>query len=383
MKRVLLLDTNVASYPIYEYLTNRGYDVYVMGSRTTDCLAKYTKNYINCDYSNIQLLESKIEEYGFSHIVPGSNDMSYLCVSKLNSPLVTGVDSVEVTETINNKKKFREFATAHGLRIPKLLQATDVVGGNQPVIVKPVDAYSGRGVTVLKSATDELLSEACEIANKFSASKNYIIEEYVEGQLYSHTAFIFNQKIFVDFIVIEDGSTNKFTVDTSYVVDDFPQDIYSQIRNDIEKLSKELKLVDGLIHTQFIKTNNSFRILEITRRCPGDLYNLLIQKSTGFNYTEYYTKPFIGEELITKNIEINKQFIVRHTLSLAEETPLIGITYNFKTHIDLFVSLSTTGEIINKSPFGRIGLIFLKCETKEEVKNLYTYLIDRKMYKPI
>lgn len=384
MKKVLLLDTNVASYPMYRYLVDRGYEVYVMGARPSDCLAKYTKNYINCNYSDIDLLKQKVEEYGFTHIVPGSNDMSYLCVSKLNSPLVKGVDSVEVTETINNKKKFREFATQHRLQIPKLLQATEVIGNNQPVIVKPVDAYSGRGVTVLKSATEQTLTDACTEASKYSTSNKYLIEEFVDGQLYSHTAFISKQKIFADFIVIEDGTTNKFTVDTSYVVDDFPEDIRHEIRNDIEKLSRELNLVDGLVHTQFIKTGNSFRLIEITRRCPGDLYNLLIEKSTGFNYAEYYTKPFLGEELVTNPIITTRQdYILRHTLSLADEITVIGIKYQLPVNIDLYVPMSITGDTIKQSPFGRIGLAFFKCQTKEELKNLYTYLIDRKMYNTI
>ena len=59
-----------------------------------------------------------------------------------------------------------------------------------------------------------------------------------------------NKKIIVDFIVIEDGSTNEFTVDTSNVVTDFSESILSEIRTDIEIMAEKLDLVDGLIHNQ-------------------------------------------------------------------------------------------------------------------------------------
>jgi hypothetical protein len=47
--RVLLLDTNVSSYPIYESLIEDGYEVFVAGSNQNDCLALVCENYIQFD----------------------------------------------------------------------------------------------------------------------------------------------------------------------------------------------------------------------------------------------------------------------------------------------------------------------------------------------
>ena len=63
MKKALLLDTNVSSFPTYEFLLSKGYDVYVIGGNPSDCLAKYTTNYINCNYSNPEFLQNVISEY--------------------------------------------------------------------------------------------------------------------------------------------------------------------------------------------------------------------------------------------------------------------------------------------------------------------------------
>lgn len=381
MKKALLLDTNVSSFPIYEFLLSKGYDTYVIGGNPSDCLAKYTKNYINCNYSNSELLEDVISEYGFDVIVPGCNDMSYLSATKVNgSDRFYGLDSTETTEIINNKHKFRNFGITHGLHIPQLFDREEAYFQLNPIIVKPVDAYSGRGITVIQTPNKKDIDIAIENAISFSSSKNYLIEEYVKGQLYSHTAFISNKKIIVDFVVIEDGSTNEFTVDTSNVVTNFSESILSEIRTDIEKMSENLELVDGLIHTQFIKTNDSFRILEVTRRCPGDLYSFLIEKTTGFKYSEYYTKPFINEKLNVDGFIPNTNYILRHTLSVSNDTPFIGIKYNRELNVDLFIPMNTTGTEIKKSPFGRVGLTFIKCNSIEELTDIKKDILNRNLY---
>ena len=381
MKKALLLDTNVSSFPIYQFLVGRGYETYVIGSNPNDCLAKYTKNYINGNYSDTPFLENLIKEQGFDLIVPGCNDVSYMSAVKANKEgKFFGLDTIEATETINNKYKFRSFGIKNNLSVPKIFTDDEAFSQAIPIMVKPVDAYSGRGVTVIDKPNKKSVEEAIQKAISFSTSKKYVIEEYVDGQLYSHTAFISNKKIVNDFIVIEDGTANKFTVDTSHVVYDFPKLTLRAIRKDIQKMSKKLKLVDGLIHTQFIKVGDSYRLIEITRRCPGDLYALLIEKSTDFKYTEQYTKPFINEKIDDTKFKVTKSHILRHTMSLPSNSNMIGFGLSLNTNIDLYIPLSKTGDEIKQSPFGRIGLIFIKCKTAKELEKLNQDVLSRKLY---
>jgi len=381
VKKALLLDTNVSSLPIYEFLISRGYDTYVIGGNPDDCLAKYTTKYINCNYSNIELLQNIIDIYKFDVIVPGCNDISYISATKVNgTQKFYGLDSPEVTEIINNKNKFRNFALSNGLHVPNLFSVNESYNSIDPLIVKPVDSYSGRGVSILKNTDKDTIDAAINNAISFSSSKNFLIEEYVEGQLYSHTSFISDKKILIDFIVIENGSANEFTVDTSNVIADFSDSILNKIRTDIEHMSDVLNLVDGLIHTQFIKTENSFKILEITRRCPGDLYSFLIEKTTGFKYAEYYTKPFINEKIIINNFVSTHNHILRHTLSVSTDTPFIGVHYNRELNIDLSIPMTITGNELKSSPFGRIGLIFIKCNSSAELSEIKSNILDRNLY---
>ena len=279
MQKALLLDTNVSSAPIYNYLINSGFEVFVIGGNPDDFLAKSVKNYINSDYSDIDSTREILEKMDIDFIVPGCNDLSYQVCATLNSGgKYYGLDLLETTEKINNKGKFRKFAAEIGLSVPRLISDQNM-GEVWPVIVKPVDAYSGRGMTIVLEAERGFLQEAIDCARKFSRSKTCIVEEYVEGQLYSHTAFIANRNIVADFIVEEHGTANPFVVDTSRVRYDFASDMLSRIRDAIVLLAKKLNLVDGLVHTQFIENGGSFWLIEVTRRCPGDLYSQLIELS--------------------------------------------------------------------------------------------------------
>jgi carbamoylphosphate synthase large subunit len=379
MKKVLLLDTNVSSFPIYNVLVEKGYDVYVIGLNPNDCLAKHTKNYINANYSDIPTLDSIIEKHKFDMIVPGCNDVSYLSATKAYIKKF-GLDTTETTQIINNKSKFRDFSKKINLNVPKVFSKDEAYYSKLPLIVKPVDAYSGRGTTVISDINPENINVAIDNALKFSQSKNCIIEEYVVGQLYSHTSFISDTNILKDFIVIENGSTNEFTVDTSHVVYDFPKKDYEELRRQTEKMARILNLVDGLIHTQFIKTKDSFKILEITRRCPGDLYSLLIEKSTGFKYSEAYVRPFIGMGFDGLSTKPNPSHILRHTISSNSDTPFIGLSFSQSMNVDLFIPLAKTGEPINKSPFGRMGILFTKHDSFESMSKQREEFIKRKIY---
>jgi len=379
-KKILLLDTNFSAKPIYDYLVKTGAEVYVVGGRPHDTLAKSVGNYINLDYSNISEVKSLIKSLKIDFLVPGGNDVSYKVCSEVNSDIrFYNINPVEVNETINRKEKFREFSTAIGLHVPRIVEP-DRVDDFLPVIIKPVDAYSGHGMTVIHRGGRNRIENAIKLAQGLSKSKRYLIEEFVSGQLYSHSAFIIDGEIMIDFIVEEHCVVNPYVVDTSRVVFDFDERILGQIRADITSLAKKLHLADGLVHTQFICNGSSFWIIEVTRRCPGDLYSMLIEYSTGFPYAEYYAKPFLNQKPHSSGIKLNKRFIIRHTITQSDERCFYSLEFSLPACIEKLVPLALTGDRVKGSPFGRIGLIFLSAKTEKEMGDLFQKFLSRELY---
>lgn len=378
MARVVLLDTNVAAAPIHRYLVDAGHEAHVVGRNPGDFLAKAVPNYIEHDYSDVAATEALLERLGADYLVPGCNDLSYDTCAEISARRpFPGIDPPEVVRVLGNKQDFRRYAARNDIPAPRQIAEADAVAG-RPVIVKPVDAYSGRGVTALKAPTADEIAAALALARSFSATGACLVEEFVEGQLYSHTAFLGPNGVVADFIVEEHGSINPFAVDTSCVRPDFDAALWARVRAAIETIGRDLKLTSGLIHTQFIAAGERFWIVEITRRCPGDLYSLLISLSTGFPYAENYVRPFLG--LPFRDAPRTSRAILRHTIALREAQAYGALQFRRPVQIERFVPQSLAGDQVAASPFARIGILFARSEPGAPLAELMGATLRGELY---
>ena len=379
MSKCVLVDTNRAAYTIYQSLVGQGNNVFVVGGNPQEPLAKICPNFIHLDYSDVSALDSLIEREGFDFIVPGCTDVSYKVCAEVNHGRFVGIDSVEATRSINNKSEFRAVAKRFGIPVPKVLNYEEALH-HEAVIVKPVDAFSGRGITIVKKNEIGSLQLAYSFSCETSKTGTALIEELVVGQLYSHSAFLQAGKVVADFVVQEDCTTNQFTVDTSMVAFDFPEKLRESLRADACKLVNGLGLVDGLIHSQFILSGDRYWIIEVTRRCPGDLYALLIEMSTGYPYGASYAAPFLGRAPMAQDAGNLQKRIIRHTATSKEGDSLWGFSFKQLVNLKFFVPLATAGDFINSSPYGRAGLFFLEAQSDKEQKALYESLLGNSVY---
>jgi predicted ATP-grasp superfamily ATP-dependent carboligase len=380
-KKVLLLDTNVSSYPIYKYLTKEGYDVHTIGKNPSDFLAKCANRYTKIDYSNKSDLIDYINKNNIDFIIPGCNDASYEACTSINTDgRFPGLETINNNEILNNKEKFRQFSSTNNLPIPAVYSDKSISAINQPLIIKPTDAFSGKGITVITNSNKEYLNTAISDAIFNSRSKSYLIEEYVKGQLHSHSAFLSNGAIIQDFFVEEMCVANPFAVDTSRVVNNLNDNIATAIRDAIGVIASKLNLVDGLIHTQFICNENSVWLIEPTRRCPGDLYSRLIELSTGFNYAENYTRPFLGLAYNINKDNSYARLVFRHTITSPKKNKFCSFKKNHEINIYEYIPLALAGDHVDAAPAGRIGIFFATSNCETEFNDAYQATIKRTLY---
>jgi biotin carboxylase len=382
MAKVLLVDTNFSSAPIYRELSGLGHEVHVVGGNPLDCMAKQYPKYWPINYANVKALQALVDREKFDAVVPGCTDISYESCTLLSGRQWAGIDQPQASKTLNNKGLFKKWAQSAGLPVA---QAQNPVHDQLPwpLIVKPVDAFSGKGITILQSPDAIALAAAIAYAQEFSPSREYLIEEYLVGQLFSHSAFLRGHRVVQDFIVREDRTVNPFVVDTSRVADDFPKTLRAQIRDCVETISRELELVDGLIHTQFVQRDDRFWLIELTRRCPGDLYSQLIELSTGFPYARAYALPYTGEQAMPTAIAQRHQHIMRHTITVDSETPLGHLHFRQPVWIERWIALSLVGDSLKPSPASRVGIVFCKAQDEKELTHLYDLTLSRQLYEVI
>lgn len=382
-KKILLLDTNYSAKPIYDYLQKTGNDVYVMGNKSSDSLAKSVDNYINMNYAKISEVEKFINDHGIDYLVPGGNDFSYNVCTVINEKMgFYNIDSIKTNELLVNKEQFREYSNRLNIHVPKII-SQDKIKDIIPVIIKPADAYSGHGITVISKKNYDQLKNAINKAKEFSRTDTCLIEEYIQGKLFSYSAFIIDGKIEIDFIVEELCTVNPYVVNTSRVINDFNMEMLSEIRKDISKLIEDLNLCDGLIHTQFICNDNDFWIIEVTRRCPGDLYSKLIELSTGFPYAEFYARPFIDAKIAVPETKQEQSYVIRHTVTAGQPMTFNSIVFHDVFDKQMYIPLSLTGDKIQESPYSRVALLFGFSDTKENHEIMWDKLRQHELYELI
>jgi biotin carboxylase len=358
-----------------------GVTVYVIGRNPNDFMAKHVEHYIQADYADLNVLKKVISECNISYVIPGCNDHSYeICSHLAGESYLVNIDDFDTASTLLNKSKFRHFALAHHLPVPQIFTTETAVHANCPLMVKPVDAFSGKGITQINTPTPLSIQKAIEDAQSYSRHGEVIIEEYVEGQLYSHSAFLDHQKIVHDVIVEEYGSANPFVVDTSFVKTDFPAHLLTQVRESIEKMAQLLHLNDGLIHTQFICNEQKIWLIEITRRCPGDLYSQLIELSTGFPYAANYAQSFIGQPLKIESVQTQNQSIIRHTITQEKTGIFHYLSFQHPLNIARYISIAIAGDLLTASPNGRVGILFAHVNSNEQKIALTNDFLQRNVY---
>lgn len=369
MKNILLCDANFCVLPIVETLKNKNYKLSVVGSLLSDPAHAIADKSVAINYADNDLLSEHILKSDYDGIVPGCNDRSYLSLAKVaeksNYP---GFDNFETVLIIHHKDKFRAYAELHNYPVSKAINdINNIYTLSFPIIIKPVDSFSGKGINKVENIEEvELFWKEAE---SYSVSGAVVAEEFVEGKLYSHSAFIKNKKIVVDFFVNEYCTVYPYQVNSSNVSTSLNEHIQKGLREWTEQFAQDLDLCDGLIHTQFISDNDTFSLIEIARRCPGDLYSQLIQKSTGVNYAELYSMPFCGLKL-PDSVKKKTKFISRHTVSVDKECIFISSSINIDSLCIQNVQLKYSGEDMKVAPFDKSGIYFIEHKSAEDMENL-------------
>ncbi|NBF09329.1 ATP-grasp domain-containing protein [Pseudomonas sp. Fl4BN1] len=361
-KRVLLVGSSFSASPIFFALKRLDLHVSVCGSLKTDPCHQYADESFYIDYSKPEDLLILVGEQKFDYIVPSCNDYAYMsCAFVAEQYGYSGFDKLDIASTLHNKSKFREAAEKFSISAPKFMrikerQNLDIGDMKFPLLVKPVDSFSGRGMTKISDFSS--LQQAVLHAVDESRSGEVVLEEFIDGALHSHSAFIEDKEIALDFFADEFCTMYPYQVNCSNHPSGLSERTRSAVREEVMRLINSLELNNGLLHTQFIVSGETVWIIECMRRCPGDLYGSMIELSTGVNYADLYIRSFIEQRLPPNTPIYKHKYFGRHTVS--RNSPLINFSFSNKipsVRVEI-VPLKGSGERLKEAPFDKLAIIF-------------------------
>lgn len=379
MSRVLLLDTSFAARPIHDWLLEQSFEIWTIGNRPEDVLARRDpSHYLQADYSDVALVQSHLDRLGINFVIPGCTDVSIETALRLrlrNAPF----DSPDTYRRLSDKTAFRALCAELDLPSPRRIALEELpVPGK--VIAKPADSFSGRGISVFDGANPENGLRALDAARAESANGEALLETYAVGQLYSYSAFLNDQKVADAVTVREDGSVTPFAVDTSHVVYKFSPCGIALVKSAVEYLARMLRLVDGLLHVQFIWDGEKPWLIELSRRCPGDLYPWLVELSTGQRHAAHYASYFVGKPA-PESRPGARRHILRHTLT-AGHANYEAIWFDRAAPVLEIHCLTPSGrQAPHPGRIDRVGVMFLEYPTELALVESHDRFLGRRSYR--
>ncbi|PSL36338.1 biotin carboxylase [Planomicrobium soli] len=226
-----------------------------------------------------------------------------LLCEKLQLPFYATKKQLEIA---SNKNQFKAFCRQYGVpvveefKVEGNLTEQTIAQMTFPVIIKPVDSYASKGITICHDAKEA--KSGYEKALQFSKSKTAIIEPFIDNS-YGVQFFYTIQKGQVVLNGVVDRYVYKQTKDAPPlpVAMAFPsrhQDHYIKtVDPKVRKMIQGMGIENGLVFIQALFENESYYIYEMGFRFSGEQHYKIIEKQTGINLLEMMLDFSVGNPI--------------------------------------------------------------------------------------
>ena len=165
-----------------------------------------------------------------------------------------------------------------------------------PLVVKPVDTYSSKGVR--KAENKDELSQFYTEAKQISRSGGVIVEEYFQGDEISVDAFVVNGRAKVLAVTNSEKIKDKdrFVIFRGRYPVNAPETVLRKIEKIAQKIADGFGLVNSPLLIQLLINGDDVSVLEFCARTGGNMKWLLIKYSCGVDVITATIDITLGKE---------------------------------------------------------------------------------------
>ncbi len=154
-----------------------------------------------------------------------------------------------------------------------------------PLIIKPVDNYGSKGITICYELTE--VKDAFYKALAFSKQKSAIAERFFDGNGVEMYYTVINEIPYLSamadrYVFRQDGACPPLPTATIFPSEYL--DVYCRKMNDdVKRLIKYLEIKNGLLLFQAVREGESFYVYEMAFRLTGEQHYHIIKKEYGLD----------------------------------------------------------------------------------------------------
>ena len=387
-KKLLVLGANSETANIVKVSQQLGVYTIVTDYNPDAPAKKVADKSFNIDAMNVDALYKMAVDEKIDGILVGVADplidpYQKLC-EKLNLPCYATKESVYA---FTNKRHFKETCAKYGIEgVPEY--STDQLDKIKlPVIVKPTDSNSGKGITLCRNR--EELKEDIQRAKKESKTSTVLLERYMETSDVSIYYTIVDGKPYLSSLSDRYTLRNDTKSTPICLGDIFPSKYYEEFINNEHpkyvKMIQDLGVKNGVLYVSAFYENGHFYVYDPGFRLQGGGFHLVLKAVNGFDQREMLVKFALSGSMQTddfKNVNDplmhgNAAAVVWFLLKEGKIKKIEGLDY-IKNHSDVsyVIERFTENDEITADMIGTERQVFLRVFMKSPNRKVLRSVIQ-------
>ncbi len=294
-KKLLILGANPETIPLVEVANGMGIKTIVTSNSSGDPAKKYAWKACNVDGLDVPGLVALARDEQVNGVLVGVADILVPAYCKvcdaLNLPCYA---TQEIVNVFSYKDIFKATCERYGVHgIPEFyldenLNPNDLEKIKYPVMVKPVDGYSGLGMTVVYKESD--LKPAIDKALSISQKKRFIVERYMQcddmGMYYTFKdGYCSASCIYDRYTTDEQPGLSRVCLGGTYPSKHLDE-YFKRMHPNALRLFKEIGIKNGVLMLSAFYEDGEFYVYDTGFRLQGEAPHLLMQAIHGFDQRE-------------------------------------------------------------------------------------------------
>jgi len=288
-KKILILGANPETVSLILKAKAMGIVTYVTDYDPIAYAKRYADVSLNIDATDVDKLTGFCQEEGIDAVLVGVAESLlpsyYMLCKNLSLPCFATMEQFEI---MISKDKFKKVCRKFEVPVVQEFQVDKLDSIQYPVVVKPVDSCSSKGISVCKDIGE--LEIGIHKALQFSNTKSFLLEKYMTGE--EVVIYYVIQNGVPSLVGMCDRYTNKeqlgsAQLPTSYI---FPSRHLLRYMHETDaticSMLKGLNLENGVLFLQAFIENGLVRIYEPGFRLNGAQEHLILSETTGVDAKE-------------------------------------------------------------------------------------------------
>lgn len=388
--KILVLAGGHDQIALINELHNRGHEVILADYYPNPPAKKYADKHYQVSTLDEEAIFELAREEKVELVTTACTDQALLTMARVSAKLqlptyINETTAINVTNKAYMKKKFTEYniPTAKYVLLENEKHFEDELRRDfiYPVIVKPCDCNSSKGVIKVENQTS--LIESIKQAFVLSRSHKVIVEEFKSGQEISVDVWADREDAKILAVTqtqkVEENKEN-FTIYQSQYPVKMSKELFAKIQEIAKKICQAFELQNCPVLIQGIVNNNEIDVIEFSARMGGGSKYKLIEYISGINIMQIYVNRILGDDtqIVTpvwspKCIELDYVYAYNGTLD-----KLIGFSiFKDEGEIKELFQYMPLGSTIEKriTSSDRILGFLIEADTVGELENIRNRII--------